>query len=342
MAKDISKTNRILNKNEILDMQERVEKYLNQGGKITPDRRIYINYSTQEEYINYKTYENLINRWISNGKPENIQVYQGAIDISNDDKILPISTILDMEARVNKYLTQGGIITDNRRIYLDIDEQIEYITYSKYNEIMGRVGSFRVKNSRNPNFVYLKVETNTNLLRPNAVGDNLLPNDDGWYLSPRYTTNKSTMKQETNYWCGPNALQLVWYELTGKLVSESTIAKYAGTTTVGTGHTGLEKALKQLAKDSNIDVSIIWNYLSDLGYDGLGKLVKDKTVGIFVHSKYKNKYGHYEYVIGVNPKTRKLMINNSLSGGWIEYRSFDTMTQYINGISQKSICKVKI
>ena len=72
----------------------------------------------------------------------------------------------------------------------------------------------------------------------------------------------------------------------------------------------------------------------------LAKLVKDRNTGVFIHNKYKNKYGHYEYVIGVNLKTEKLMVANSLSGGWIEYRSFKTMTNYINGINQKNIAQI--
>ena len=150
------------------------------------------------------------------------------------------------------------------------------------------------------------------------------------------------MKQETNYWCGPNAIQLSWYELTGEWVSESYIAKVAGTTTAGTGHSGLETAIKRLAKDKGVNVSIKWDYLSDVGYTELGKLVKNGNVGIFTHTKYKNKWGHYEYIIGVNPKTQKLMVNNSLSGGWIEYRTFSTMNQYAKGVSQKSVCEIKI
>lgn len=349
MSTDVSKNKeRKLSKNEILDMETRVEKYKAQGGEdgqgnINPNRAIYINYNTKKEYITYTTYLEVLNRWINTEKPDTIQIYIEPICIDDDDKILPKSTILDMETRVNKFKSQGGTIADTRRIYLSMVDMAEYITYKKYKELISRVETFRAKNNRDPNFVYLRVETNENTTtRVNAVGDDITPNGNGWYLSPRYSTNKNTMRQETNYWCGPNSIQLVWYELTGEIISESYIAKVAGTTTSGTGHTGLETAIKRLAKDKGVNVTITWSYLSDLGYEKLGKLVKDGKTGIFCHNKYKNKYGHYEYIIGINPKTQKLMINNSLSGGWIEYRSFSTMTSYINGITQKSICQVKI
>ena len=341
MAINISNSTESLTKPEIEDMYNRVEKYKSQGGTINPERAIYINYNTKDKYITYTQYQNIISRWQLAGKPSTIQIYITPIDISNDDKILPINTVLDMENRVNTFKGQGGIITDTRRIYLNLTDQTEYITYKKYKEIINRVETFRKTNNRNPNFVYLKVETNENTTtRINAVGDDITPNSNGWYISPRYSTSKNIMKQETNYWCGCNAVQLVWYELTGEIISETYIAKIAGTTTKGTGHNGLETALKTIAKNKGVNIKIQWDYLSDLGYTKLAKLVKDGNVGVFCHNKYKNKYGHYEYIIGINPTTEKIMVNNSLSGGWIEYRTFKTMTSYINGITQKSICQV--
>ena len=263
-----------------------------------------------------------------------------AIDISNDDKILVTGTFLDMEIRVNQYKTKGGEIDDNRRIYLKMVEMREYITYAKYLEILSRVNVFRANNGRNPNFIYLQSKNNTNESRPNAVGDDITPNKDGWYLSQKYKSSASAIKQETNYWCGPNSIQQCWYELTGNWYKESTIAKYAGTTTSGTGHDGLTKAIKKLGDIEKKIVTVDWKYLSDIGYTELAKLVKSSTVAVFTHSKYKLKWGHYEYIIGVNPSTKKVLVANSLSGGWLEYRSFSTMSSYINAITQKSVCEI--
>lgn len=354
MSENISFNNEKLTKTEFKNIINIVEKYQNDGGEdgkggIKPSRHVYVNYPNTDKYIIFEKYAEMKQRWdnfkkINQREPSYIWIINEAeaVDISNDDKILPTDTFLDIETRVNKYKSQGGEITSDRRLYLKMVEMREYITYKKYEEILARVNVFRASNGRNPNFIYLQAKTNTNESRPNAVGGDLTPNASGWYMSQRYKSTPSAIKQETNYQCGPNSIQQAWYELTGDWINESTIAKYAGTTVNGTGHSGLDAAIRKLAQEKGINLTIEWKYLSDLGYEELGKLVKNLKVAIFIHSKYKLKWGHYEYVIGVNPTTKKLLVANSLSGGWLEYRSFSTMTSYVNAISQKSICKISL
>ena len=331
-----------------------VTRYQNQGGEdgqgnVSPNRPVYVNYPNTDKYIVFEKYMEMKDRWdnfitTNRREPSYIWIVNelAAVDVSNEDRIWNMDTILDLEIRVNQYKMQNAEIADNRRVYLKMVEMREYITYSKYKEIMSRVNVFRATNGRNPNFVYNIAKTNTNSSRPNAVGDDITPNNDGWYMSQRYKSAASSIKQETNYWCGPNSVQQVWYELTGVWHKESEIAKYAGTTTSGTGHNGLDTAVKKLANIDGKKVSISWKYLSDLGYTELAKLVKSLKNGVYVHSKYKLKWGHYEYVVGVNPITKKVLVANSLSGGWLEYRSFATMNSYVAAISQKSVCDVTL
>ena len=353
MSVNISYNTEKLTKEEFKKIIEIVEKYIKQGGEdgkgnVSPNRPVYINYPKKDKFIFFEKYMEMKERWddfidSKSKEPNYIWIVNeaNAIDIGNDDKILPISTFLDMEIRVNKYQTQTGDIADNRRIYLKMVEMREYITYVKYLEILARVNVFRANNGRNPNFIYLKVESNANsTTRKSAVGNSITPNKDGWYLSQRYKSSASHIKQETNYWCGPNSVQQCWFELTGNWYKESTIASYAGTTKSGTGHDGLTKAIKKLGDIEKKIVTVDWKYLSDLGYTELAKLVKSSTVAVFTHSKYKLKWGHYEYIVGVNPTTKKLLVANSLSGGWLEYRSFSTMNSYVKAISQKSVCEI--
>lgn len=343
--KDLSQTTEKLTNTEFKDMTNRINKYINDGGYVKPERYIYIDYPSEtSDYITYKQYQNILERWnsyisLNNKEPTEIQIYVKPIDISSDDKILPITTFTDMESRVNRFLKNGGAIADTRAVYLKMSEMKEYITYAKYKEILSRVEIFRKANNRDPKFVYLVVQSNTNSSRPNAVGDNILPNAAGWYLSPRYKSNSSAIRQERLYWCADNMMQMLIYELTGKWLSESYLAKLAGTTTSGTGHDGINSALKVVAKKLGVNWSIEWKYFSDVGYDQFGKLIKDPAVGTGTHVLYKI-WGHYEYCIGVNLNTKKCLVANSLSGGWLEYRSFTTETKYINGNSQKSILLV--
>ena len=73
----------------------------------------------------------------------------------------------------------------------------EYVTYVKYKDLLSRCEVWRNKYNRDPKFLYITVASNTNTDRPVAVGDNISPNGDGWYLSQRYKTNASSIKQET-------------------------------------------------------------------------------------------------------------------------------------------------
>jgi hypothetical protein len=306
--------------------------------------KIFIN---PTEYITTWRYNEMQTRWnqfIKNKghKPSYIYIKPPATDISGDDKIIPITTYLDMEKRVQQYQKNGGKITDTRRIYLKYDEQLEYITYTKFKDLQERCNQWRKTKGKNPNYLYIISQSNTNKKRPQAVGDNIQPNQNGWYLSQRYKTQPNAIKQENNHYCGPNAIQQLFYEISGKWYSENKIAKIAGTTQNGTDHQGINKAITTLAKENNLKITITWKYFSDIGYKQLAQIVKDIKTGSLQHLHYKNKYGHYEEILGVNNKTGKLLIANSLSGGWLEYRNQTTNTQWLNGITQPSICEVKI
>jgi len=344
---DLTYSEKRLSKEEFKKINSKIDKYLNDGGIVKEDRFIYINYPRGNQYFLYWRYKEMLKRWNNfiknNGhEPSYIYIKTPAVDISGDDKILPISTFLDMEERVNKYLKNGGLISDTRRIYLKMDEQLEYITYTKYKDLLERCDSWRMSKGTNPKFLYIITQSNSNNNRPEAVGNNILPNHNGWYLCQRYKSNSSAIKQENNHYCGPNAVQQLFYEISGKWYSEDKIAKIAGTGVNGTDHNGITKAIKSLALENNINLIVEWKYFSDMGYEELGRLIKDINIGTLTHLLYKSKYGHYEHVLGVNNVTGKILVANSLSGGWLEYRDQKTETKWLNLITQPSLCEVKI
>lgn len=321
-----------------------VDKYIKSGKTISDDRLVYPNYPDTDLSFEYWRYQELKNRWdsyikINNKEPVGLYISPPAVDISGDDKILPIDTIRDIERRVNKYVSQGGSIESARRIYLDMNTRQEYLTYTKYQDIIDRVNAYRKKNGRDPKFVYIISQSNENLTtRINAVGDDITPNGDGWYFSQRFPQIAKNIKQIYGWDCGPNATQKAYYEPTNLWHDQNQIIKIEGTTTNGTDHNGITRGFTKLAEMDGKKVSVNWSYFSDLGYDKLGKIIKDIKTGELQHCKYKNKYGHYEYIAGVNIKTGKLLVLNSLSGGWLEYRTFARNKSYLDMISQKSIC----
>lgn len=162
------------------------------------------------------------------------------------------------------------------------------------------------------------------------------PGKDGCYWSPRYYSS-SAAKQDTAYNCGPNIIQQIVYELTGKFYTEKYISHLAGTTSQGTGHAGITKALQNIARELGISINIEWKHKSSISWEEIGKLIKKSNVSVGLHLMYKSKYGHYEYPCAVCPKKELVFVVNSLKGDTIVARSYATMNSWIYLISQPSL-----
>ena len=160
--------------------------------------------------------------------------------------------------------------------------------------------------------------------------------------------------QITAYHCAPHSIKqgLRKFGITG--YSEKTIGGYAGTTSMGTGHYGIETAIAKIARLEGINLKVEWLNFSDLGattkerYKRLGEILCSGDKFCFIHLLYRQKYGHYEHVKQVNLNNMMLVVSNSLGSrcsypaycGYNENRTASVETSYIRGISQKSICIV--
>ena len=154
------------------------------------------------------------------------------------------------------------------------------------------------------------------------------------------------------YHCGPHAVRqaLRRFGITG--YTEKQIGQYAGTTTAGTGHAGLETAIAYIAKREGIKLRVEWKNFSDLGdtlvehFRRYGDLMTDENKAVFHHELYANRYGHYSILKQVNCNSNTLIVANSLGNrcgspaycGYMENRTFNTQKSYFQGISQRSIC----
>ena len=166
------------------------------------------------------------------------------------------------------------------------------------------------------------------------------------YKSSPHPTRKGcdAMGQNTGYFCGVCALQHSLFKF-GINVGQSQLAKWAGTTSSGTSHSGIRTAVAMVNKKYNVNISVDEKSFSDLGIVGLVKLICKDNVDVIVHLLYRDRWGHYESINEINTKTGVFKILNSLgdkcnSGcfcGYVEYRSLDVEKRYIDGISQKSI-----
>jgi peptidoglycan hydrolase-like protein with peptidoglycan-binding domain len=157
--------------------------------------------------------------------------------------------------------------------------------------------------------------------------------------------------QVSPYHCACHAIKqaLRRFGITG--YSERTIGNYAGTTTNGTGHSGIETAIAYIAKQEGITLQVKWVNFSDLGdtskerWRKYGDLMTDDNKAVFHHELYRGKYGHYSLLKQVNVNSMLLIVQNSLGNrygsgyaGYMESRNCSTQERYLNGISQKSIC----
>lgn len=157
--------------------------------------------------------------------------------------------------------------------------------------------------------------------------------------------------QITPYHCACHAIKqaLRRFGITG--YSEKTIGQYAGTTTAGTSHSGIETAIAKIAQLEGITLQVKWVNFSDLGANSkerwrkYGDLMTDEDKAVFHHELYRNQYGHYSIIKQVNTNSMILLVQNSLGSrygngyaGYTETRPCAVQEQYLRGISQKSIC----
>ena len=101
------------------------------------------------------------------------------------------------------------------------------------------------------------------------------------------------------------------------MFTQQILAGYAGTTSAGTSHAGIETALYNVAKKLGITIKVQWKNFSDLGsnqrarFEAVGKLISQQNICVILHTLYKLLYGHYESVQEVNMNNNTVTMLNS-------------------------------
>lgn len=171
------------------------------------------------------------------------------------------------------------------------------------------------------------------------------PNSKGEYWNPRYLSNGEE-KQSTNYYCLPVSVMQAVYELTGKDLSQRWLADIMGTTTAGTGHQGVTKALNEINRKYSLHLKHEWRNFSDVGWDKIAQYVKSPDVAVIIHGGWAElgtwnfEAGHYYTLACVNPSKSYADEIYSLQGASLQRRSFDYLRASMNYISQPSICVI--
>lgn len=174
------------------------------------------------------------------------------------------------------------------------------------------------------------------------------------YTSSPHPTNSGCngMGQNNSVCCGPSSLHKALYKFGIRDITQGQLSSWAGTSSGGTSHQGLETAIAKVNQVKGTNISIRWYNKSDLTWEEIGKILCQSNKAIFCHILYKNggtcdgsgNYGHYELLTKVNTDTGYVKVLNSLGGycgscycGFYQDRTMACQEQFMRGISQKSI-----
>ena len=144
---------------------------------------------------------------------------------------------------------------------------------------------------------------------------------------PHYLTlGCNKLGQCTKFLCGPHTTRQALKKFGITKFSEKEIAKFAGSTSKGTSHQGINTAIAKISKLTGIKLTIKWVNFSDMGktdeerFEKIGKLLEDPNTAIIWHIAYSGAgeeidddfIGHYEYIDIINIKTKYVRALNSL------------------------------
>lgn len=179
--------------------------------------------------------------------------------------------------------------------------------------------------------------------------------DKSEYVSNNYDYVRlpGRLGQVNGYACAPHSLRQNLHKLGINDYSEWDLYSIMGTNSDGTGHQGINKAIEYVAEHSNVNLTYHWINFTDLGkttserFKNLGRLISKNNMGCFVHELYRGRWGHYEVIKSINTKKGTVTVLNSLGSrygygyrGYVETRSYDTMSYYIKNTyqGQLSVC----
>ncbi|WP_296874596.1 pseudomurein-binding repeat-containing protein [uncultured Methanobrevibacter sp.] len=323
----------MVKKEEIKKLSEKVKEYVEKNKKAPNSVKINNKFFSYAECFYIFSYT--INHLNKEFNVKSAKKCSNPTGSSINEKIYE-NDYKDQSKRIVQFITQNGTVpnyvtTTKTRVKVNPDLVL-------YN--LSKILVFYFKNNRLPNYSTY----NSNDLK--SAAKTTTNNCSNPYKSSPHPSKKGcdAMGQNTGYYCGVCALQHSLYKF-GIYVSQSQLAKWAGTTTSGTSHEGIRTAVAMVNKKYNVNITVQEKNFKDLGITGLAKLICKKNVDAIIHLNYRDRWGHYESINEINVKTNMFKILNSLGNkctsscycGYIENRSLAVEKSYISGISQKSV-----
>lgn len=189
-------------------------------------------------------------------------------------------------------------------------------------------------------------------------------NCDNPYTSKTHYLSAGCNKlgQCTGYWCGPHSIHQAMRKFGITKYTEKQIAAWAGTTTSGTGHPGINTAIAQISKKSGVKLSVKWKNFSDMGstdaerFKAIAKILCQPNKAIIWHIAYIDggastngkAFGHYECLDTIDIAAKTVRALNSLGTkksdgsypGRLQTRSFNTQAYFAKHTSggQPALC----
>ena len=167
---------------------------------------------------------------------------------------------------------------------------------------------------------------------------------------PHLLTTAEDLGQKFPYSCGANLLQQLLKKLLGITIPETTLMSWAGTTTSGTGHLGLETAVAIAAKKYKVNLQVTWKNFSDMGktvderFEAVGKLMSRPDTAVGWHIGYQDSgekatgtiTGHYEGADKIDTVNKRIRALNSLGyklnanayQGHLQWRPYSLQAHY--------------
>ena len=305
------------------------------------------------------------------------------INIQGIDKIVVKEPSKSVGDKINNKIVKNQYIDMAKRVakYIETNKQApNYVTiknlrvsYELYTFCFSKILAYYNKNKVLPNYCLFNssdiqstaTSTTKSKKTTNSSTSKNKKTTTLFVSAPHYTSSGcNKLGQCTKYYCAPHSIHQAIRKFGITKYSEKQIASWAGTTSNGTGHPGINTAIAKISKDSGVKLSVKWKNFSDMGstdverFKAIGKLLSDKNTAIFWHILYKSSnstngqgYGHYEYVDKINTSTKYVRALNSLGNkksdgsfyGKLQDRQYNTQAYFARNTpgNQSALCIIK-
>lgn len=252
-----------------------------------------------------------------------------------DPKYVTLEDFKDMIRRYEAFKKEKGRDPNFVRI-----KGSEYaIPNPVFKDMIERYNQFLKENGREPKVIYLNKEERPKNEKKEA---------DGWVLTGYFKQDF----QDTGYTCGPSSLQMALSAL-GCNISEKELAKAGYTNIHGTTHDGMISAVKYASKKCKKNIQAQFKPFYSLGWDSIVKHIQNggeivihlitrpgldvDVNGVVV---WRQAWGHYVYLVGVNQKKGLVRIADPTKGIH-DFRS-GQVVQAMNNVSAPSILMLNV